>query len=344
MKRVLIYSSVLRKPSSVLGGTGRALVNRAAELTEAYDDIFITLCGSDMGEFVQINPRLVAVQAPCEKDYDEFLKLFDTVVFASNLDVFVKSKKPPGQRWILDLHFWNIEEHELARARDFDLICTASEIHQETVSARIGGVTPVDYVYNSVDCEHFRPDPTVPRPAHSLMYAGAIVPHKGVEKAIQTAVVLAQELPDLTLNIYGSADIWRHGSSFEDQLRDLSPPYVRFHGASLYAEMPKAYSANSVLILPSNLESFGLVTIEAQACGCIPVVHRCGGTAATLDDGITGILYSPNDLETLVSAVRRALAFGEAQRSAAREFVKNRFSPRQLAERYYTCLTGSTRT
>ncbi|UCC23545.1 MAG: glycosyltransferase, partial [Planctomycetota bacterium] len=99
--------------------------------------------------------------------------------------------------------------------------------------------------------------------------------------------------------------------------------------------MPQIYSGHSILCLPSKLESFGLVTVEAQACGCIPVVHNVGGVTATLVDEQTGFLYSPNNVEKLAEAILKAMAAIDTDssiRQRAIDFVSDNLSMARAAE------------
>jgi glycosyltransferase involved in cell wall biosynthesis len=243
-------------------------------------------------------------------------------------------KKRHGQVWILDLHFWDLEEDETSRLADFDVICTRSEIHQKHIEESTRHSIPVAHVYNDICPELFKPLLNVRRENNSIAYAGAIVPHKGVEKVIQAFVVLKQSIPELSLNIYGSATMWNHGNEYEDYLRTLAAGLVNFHGAISYQEMPKVFSENSLLVLPSRVESFSLVSIEAQACGCIPVIHRSGGVEATMIDGETGFLYTPNTYERLSECLLKALPRANHMREAARKFVTTKFDNKLHAKKY----------
>jgi len=78
-----------------------------------------------------------------------------------------------------------------------------------------------------------------------------------------------------------------------------------------------------------------MVVVEAQACGCIPVVHHVGGVAATVIDGETGILYSPNTAEKLAETIIKAIKIVDADpsvRQKAINFVHNTFSINRAAE------------
>ena len=65
---------------------------------------------------------------------------------------------------------------------------------------------------------------------------------------------------------------------------------VRFTGAVPHEDLPAWYSAADVCVVPSYYESFGLVAVEAMACGTPVVASRVGGLVSTVTDGVNGYL------------------------------------------------------
>ena len=86
--------------------------------------------------------------------------------------------------------------------------------------------------------------------------------------------------------------------------------------------------AGDLLLLPSLHESFGLVGLEAMACGVVPMVTSEGGAAEFIQDGINGFLHAPDDLPGMVSSalavlqddVQRQNMIEEGLRDAASDF------------------------
>ncbi len=82
-----------------------------------------------------------------------------------------------------------------------------------------------------------------------------------------------------------------------------------------HEELPQALNAADALVLPSVAEAFGLVLVEAMACGLPVIACRAHGPAAIVADGGTGWLIRPDDEEALVDALVSA-ARGEEERRA----------------------------
>ena len=65
---------------------------------------------------------------------------------------------------------------------------------------------------------------------------------------------------------------------------------ISFIGAVAQQELPLYYNASDVLVIPSYYESFGLVALEAMACGIPVIASRVGGLPTTVKDSKTGYL------------------------------------------------------
>jgi glycosyltransferase involved in cell wall biosynthesis len=90
------------------------------------------------------------------------------------------------------------------------------------------------------------------------------------------------------------------------------------------ARLALAYSAADVFVLPSRIENFPQMAIEAQACGCPVVAFATGGVPETFEDGLTGRLAAPFDVAGLASAIEWALARPDATAQAMRAAARAR--------------------
>lgn len=174
--------------------------------------------------------------------------------------------------------------------------------------------------------------PSPPEPAQRrIVFAGRIVPHKGVAVLIRAAREVNAEFV-----VCGDGRQLRAMRSLAR--RCGVERRVRFTGW-LSAEQLAAEFANcSIVAVPSLWpEPFGLVGIEALAAGRPVVASATGGIGDWLDDGVSGLLVKPGDAGALARALNELLADPDRRRTmgdAGRAAVKERFS----AERHAAAL------
>ena len=96
-------------------------------------------------------------------------------------------------------------------------------------------------------------------------------------------------------------------------------------------------SASDVFLLPSAQESFGLAALEAMACGLPVVASRVGGLSELVDEGRSGFLHDPDDLDGMARSIVRLLDDGSlhaAFSAAARRTAEDRFRDAIVVPRY----------
>jgi D-inositol-3-phosphate glycosyltransferase len=150
--------------------------------------------------------------------------------------------------------------------------------------------------------------------AHVITFVGRIQPHKGPELLIHaTSEVLLhspQLRPKLRVYIVGGAS-GANGSEVE-RLKELVvwlgiEDVVKFNPPVPRAELPNWYRAADLVCVPSYSESFGLVALEAQACGTPVVATAVGGLRTAVADGISGVLVDGHDPRAWSSVLARLL-------------------------------------
>ncbi|MEV6878978.1 glycosyltransferase [Amycolatopsis sp. NPDC051128] len=184
-----------------------------------------------------------------------------------------------------------------------------------------------------VDLERFTPDgPAARRGApHRLVAVGRLVPRKGFDIAI---TALAQ-LPDTELVIAGGPKRSRLAQDPEARrLRKLAGRLgvgdrVRWPGQVSRKDMPALLRSADAVVCTPWYEPFGLVPLEAMACGIPVVAAAVGGLTDTVVDGVTGLLVRPHQPRELASRVRRLLddpALGHAYGTAGHDRAVARYS------------------
>jgi D-inositol-3-phosphate glycosyltransferase len=147
-----------------------------------------------------------------------------------------------------------------------------------------------------------------------VSFVGRIQPHKGPEVLIRATSELVKHSPllrsKLIVNIIGGAS----GANTEevDRLKDCTQwlgidDVVRFAPPVSRADLPQWYRASDLVVVPSYSESFGLVALEAQACGTPVVATAVGGLRTAVADGISGVLVDGHDPKAWSSVIARLL-------------------------------------
>ncbi len=171
-----------------------------------------------------------------------------------------------------------------------------------------------EVVYPPVDTEFYHPDGS--RRDRVALVVSALVPYKRVDLAID-ACARAQ----VPLRIVGD------GPELA-RLRRQAGPDVTFLGSPDDAGVREQYRKAAVALLPG-VEDFGIVPLEAQACGTPVVALGDGGALETVVDGVTGLLVRGRSVEAMAEAIRRAVdrPFDAAAiRAHAERFSRPRFA------------------
>jgi len=170
-----------------------------------------------------------------------------------------------------------------------------------------------------------------------VLTVGALQKRKGQDMLIRALSAIRTRVPNVLYAIAGEG--WEHryleALAREHGVDDI----VQFRGAPRFAELVECYQQCDLFALPNrtigwDFEGFGIVLLEAQACGKPVLAGRSGGTAETIQPGVTGELVDCETPEPLADAVAGLLNAPErlAEMGArAREWAVDRFDWRVLA-------------
>jgi glycosyltransferase involved in cell wall biosynthesis len=171
-------------------------------------------------------------------------------------------------------------------------------------------------------------------PGKYLAFLGRISPEKGVDRAIEIATETG-----VPLKIAAKVD--RADQEYYEKTIEplLGNPLVEFIGEIGYPEKNEFLGNALALLFPIDWpEPFGLVMIEAMACGTPVIAHPSGSVPEVLEEGRTGFLV--NDLQEAASAVKNV---SQLSRDECRRTFEERFSATRMAKDYLTVYRKLTR-
>lgn len=178
----------------------------------------------------------------------------------------------------------------------------------------------------------------VERPEHTtVLYVGRFTEVKRLPLLIEAwaEALPAFDRPAELVIVGGHPGEWE-GEHPEQAIARTGAEHVRLAGWFPQEELPPILSAADLLVMPSVREQFGLVIVEAMACGIPPIAAAAYGPKDIVDDGETGWLVEPDDRDSLREALVAAVndpAERVRRGAAAREVARRRYGWDAIAGR-----------
>jgi glycosyltransferase involved in cell wall biosynthesis len=243
-----------------------------------------------------------------------------------------------------------VKQYRLEKPRK--LIAMSGSIRNVAVNAGVGP-DRVEVLYSGIDPPRTagEVDRRRIREKHRLSEKQPVIgtvanlfPRKGYEYLIEATARIAGKIPDLHCLIVGEGDR-RYGEALMELTRERSlEERVTFAG---FQEEVSAYlAAMDLFVLPSVMEGFGIVLLEAMAAGRAVVATAVGGIPEVIEDRVTGFLVPPRDPAALAEKILFLLDHPEVREEmgeAGRIRVAERFSVDRMVdelERLYGELVG----
>jgi D-inositol-3-phosphate glycosyltransferase len=180
-----------------------------------------------------------------------------------------------------------------------------------------------------------------------LLYVGRIEPVKGLARVIEALKLIKEKKHPLfeliKLFVVGGgekAEMVKNSEvshlNTQIELTGLADK-VQFLGSIDHSHLRKYYSISDALVVPSLYESFGLVTVEALACGTPIIVSQIGEMRSIVLEGKNGFSFHPDDPESLLKALEKLVLYRRQlwSPSRIRKDVLTRFSWDKTAEKTY---------
>jgi glycosyltransferase involved in cell wall biosynthesis len=252
-----------------------------------------------------------------------------------------------------------VEREILERA---NCVVATSPQEQETLRSLVSTSGQIEVIPCGTDTDNFR----LTSKAHArtqlklgthekvILYVGRFDQRKGIETLVRAFALLKEKnLQNLKLVIVGGSSAnmpdGDERKRIEKIVNDLGlTDYTVFAGRIGHDILPLYYTAADVCVIPSYYEPFGLVAIEAMACGVPVVASNVGGLKFTIIPEETGLLVEPKDVEAFANGIHRILfdeLWARKMRKQASANVNQRFSwagvTIQLSELYRHLLARS---
>lgn len=223
------------------------------------------------------------------------------------------------------------EEMEMARRIEVeteimafvDRIVAATAVEKAQMT-QLYGADPakITVIPCGVDLNLFRPVPMdearerlgICERKHMVLFVGRIERLKGIDTLLKAMAIVVRDFPnwqeEICVCIVGG-DVSEDSATVDkemERLKDLRAELgiadlVTFLGAQAQDALPDHYSAADVVVMPSYYESFGMVALEAMACGTPVIASQVGGLSFTVQDGVTGFLVPDRDPPALAEKI-----------------------------------------
>ena len=214
----------------------------------------------------------------------------------------------------------------------------------------------IEIIHPGCDIHHFHP--REPNPdlrdkllggkvnSRVILSVGNLVSRKGHDVVIKALPLLMEKIPDVVYLIVGDG-------GYRKELEDLAAALgvrerVILAGQVSHQSLPDVYALSDVFIMPSraqlescDVEGFGIVFLEAGACGKPVIAGRSGGVEDAVLDGVTGILVNPVDVDDVANALTQVLSdtgLAVTLGRQGRERVVREFDWKRVAGRIHSVL------
>lgn len=184
------------------------------------------------------------------------------------------------------------------------------------------GINIVKTIYHGLPFEKYQFNP---QPKNYLLWLSKIMPEKGIAETIDIAKLSGEKL------ILSGNILPEYGDYFNFRIKPLiDGEKIQFVGASEFEKKIELLKNAKAFIFPvKRPEPFGLVVIEAMACGTPVIAFKKGSMAELIKDGETGFLV--NSVEEAVTALKE---IGKISREKCREHIEKNFGLKRMVNRY----------
>ncbi len=224
-----------------------------------------------------------------------------------------------------------------------DGVTSISNYLREVTIANFGTTRPIEVVHNFVNCDVYQPirdeehraaaRAKFARPDEALLvHLSNFRPVKRVADVVRAFSLVADAMPAQLLMIGDGPD-----RSTAEWLAHTLNIHDRVHFVGKQDRVNELLPLGDLMLMPSEMESFGLAALESMACQVPAIGTWVGGVPELIDDGENGLLYKVGDVDGMAAGAIALLQDRtrlEAMRRAARKTAQDRFCATRIVPRY----------
>jgi len=376
---VAVVSPGLLPVPPVLGGSVETVIQKMAEVTQSRFNIDIYGPTNRFLPDRETKGNISYYRFP-SRPYPEYFKTVRAQINKKNYSIIQVENRPlfipgtkalnPQSKFICSLHSLDHIAPKLIGSgltRKIFQQCDRILVYSKFISNRLAEMFPrisgrVRFIHLAVDAKRFRPrwDLMVQNRVKSLrkklgipdshkiiLFAGRLIPKKGVEILLSAMEYVLQNYPQCYLLIvgsdwFGNRVVTNYVKGLRQQARKIGPKVIFTNYVSNH-KLPLYFAMADIFVCPSQWdEPFGLVNVEAMASGVPVVASARGGIPEIITDGVNGFLVRKEEdphsfvipLLKLLNNPDLAGSFGRNGRRAVEEYFNWSRAGSQLAELY----------
>lgn len=194
-----------------------------------------------------------------------------------------------------------IEQYSRWFFNQFDTLLVPTREYMQLLKERGYRYRHMEQFRRGLRTEHFKPmrrKETQQQKKAKLLYVGRISKDKNLDFLLESYRQLKNVNPDISLTLAGI------GPYLEEMQREYSGlSDISFLGQVPYNKLPELYNEHDLFLFPSITDTFGMVVLEAQACGIPALVSNVGGPKEIVIDGETGFIIPVDETQAWVDRI-----------------------------------------
>jgi mannosylfructose-phosphate synthase len=243
-----------------------------------------------------------------------------------------------------------IEQKIMNKAQAVVVICETSRI--QILQHYLVDFEKLHVIYPGIDTDHFNThktalDKKLNMPPNSILTVGRMVPAKGVDRVIETVALIKNKIDTHVYVSGGSAD---NTKSVEEQIMEQNiqdtikkhrmDSRVHILGYISHDDvLPAYYRSAELFVHAARYEPFGLTTLEAMACGTVPIVSRLAGSREVIIDGLNGFIVDAHERKGLSELILKLLQDEKLRKKIAQNAaftIQEHYSWDKIIEKFIT--------